>query len=160
MSIAAALDSLVARLAAATPTTEADHGFYTLEDPASGFTVDVEDVPDEVVRLFDVRLPGLPADADSPGWPLCRWRMELDVRVRYPLHPRARWDRVIAADAVTIANALIHPGLAPGWDSSIASVAPPVPQGVTDVLSADGRVVARLAVHRFAVLVDVVPEGA
>lgn len=149
-----ALDSLIARLAAVVPTHDADLPFFTHEDPASGYVVDVEDVPDEVVRLFDIRIAGLPADADSPGYPLCRWRMELDVRVRYPLTPRQRWDRVIASDAVQIANALIHPGLTPAWHASIVSVEPPVPQGVTEILTVDGRPLARLAVHRVVVLVD------
>lgn len=122
MSCKAALASLRRKVIEATPTVEADAPFFALEDEATGAVVDVEDVPDDVTRLFDFRIDGLPADAYEAGHGVHHFTVPMRLRVRYPAGDRQRAFEVMTADAEVLATVLRSPA---GWDASISTVEGP-----------------------------------
>lgn len=125
MSYPDALDSLIARVQALAPSWDADLPFYTLEDTDAGTVVELEAVPDDVVRLFDVRMAAPPVDAGGAGYGLSRFTVDMELRVRYPAHPRQRSERQIGADVPLLCNALVHPALPLPWHESIDTIEPP-----------------------------------
>lgn len=117
-----ALDSLIARIVATAPSFDADLGFHSCVDPASGYDHDLESITDEATRWFDFRVVSWPADAGGSGFNLTRFTVGLELRVRYPSKPRARSDRQSASDTPLLINALIHPAFPLPWHDSIEAI--------------------------------------
>lgn len=156
MSYPAAIDSLVGRVCALVPEWEPDRPFYTFEDGAGGALVDVETAPDDVVRLFDIRLAGLPEDDNASGYGLSRFRVSCELRVRYPAAAdRARTERMIATDVAQLVHGLVHPGLPAPWHPSIVTVEPPTGARLGAVTGPEGQLVAHLIRLPFVILYTV-----
>ncbi|RTL16447.1 MAG: hypothetical protein EKK55_24325 [Rhodocyclaceae bacterium] len=123
MSYSDAIDSLIERITKVAVTFDAGHPFHTHEDDA-GEVVDIEAIPDDVTRVFDLRMVSAPEDAGGSGFGLHRFRVAMQLRVRYMAHPRGRVERQIGHDVPRLINALIHPAHPVPW-RSIDTIEPP-----------------------------------
>lgn len=135
----------------------ADRTFYTLEADG-GFVTPVDEVPDPVDRLFDLRMTDPPEDDGSSGFPLTRFRIGLELRVRYELRARQRAEMMMADDTVRLINALIHPV---NWTDAetdddhphpIQTVLPPGTPTLVELLNANGAAFALMLTIPYTVL--------
>lgn len=124
MSYSDAIDSLIERITKVEVSFDADLTFHTHEDPSSGDVIDIEEIPDNVTRVFDFRMSSAPEDAAGSGYGLHRFKVSMQLRVRYPASPRARVERQIGHDVPRLINALIHPAHPIPW-RSIDTIEPP-----------------------------------
>lgn len=151
VSYPAARDSLVERIRLVEPDFDPELPFRALADLSTGPTLDLEQVVDDVTRLFEVR-GGLLVDDGVSGWADDRWRTSLTLRVRYPAGDPHRVEAQIGRDIPRLVHALIHPALPIPWHPAIESVVPPGPPTLTDLRGQDGVVLARLLELRFDVI--------
>lgn len=131
MSQPIVIASLIERISMVEPDYDRESTFYTLEGADRGPVLELEQVTDEVVRLFEVR-GGVPTDDGATGYAFDRWRARFTVRVRYHDADRARVDAMIGSDVPRLVHALTWPVYqAPGaidaheWPDAIESVVPP-----------------------------------
>lgn len=86
-----------------------DAPFHTVEGPTEGEVVPVDELPDASVRQFDVRMTDAPQDDGDSGFVRTRFRVGLDIRIRYPVSPRSMSEVMIGDDVAQLVNALIAP---------------------------------------------------
>lgn len=142
MPLPAIIANLTARVQAVTPSWDADLGFHTLE--GDGVGAELETVPDDVTRLFDLDIES-PEDDGASGYVTDRFRITLNLRVRYPAHDKRRAKLIIASDAVRLNQALIHPNYTPAWIDGIEAIQPLGKAVITEITSGEGRVIALIA---------------
>ncbi|RTL22379.1 MAG: hypothetical protein EKK55_14760 [Rhodocyclaceae bacterium] len=119
-----AKQSLIDRLRLLEPDYDREHAFKALRDVGGGVVARLDQVPDDVVRVFE--LTGKPPKDDAAqGYVPDRWRARMTLRVRYPVADPDRAEEQIASDLPLITHALIHPAWPAAWHESIESVAPP-----------------------------------
>lgn len=148
MSYSAAIDSIIAAVQAIEPTWDSDIPFRCFED-ASGYVVPVDEVVDDSPRIFDIRLRSLPADDGGSGYVYTRFRVGLDLRIRYPIADRGRVERMMAEDVPLVVNVLIHPD---SWHASIQTIPPPEAPTLAVLSNADRVPVAFLVSIPFEML--------
>ncbi|MCB9553500.1 MAG: hypothetical protein H6705_16785 [Myxococcales bacterium] len=124
VSYGAAKQSLIDRLRLLEPDFDQEHAFKSLRDVGGGVVARLDEVPDDVVRVFE--LTGRPPKDDgAQGYVPDRWRTRMTLRVRYPAADPDRAEEQIASDIPLITHALIHPAWPAPWHASIESVSPP-----------------------------------
>ena len=160
MSYAGAVDSLSARIEGLTPAWDADLGFVSVENGSSGApSTSLEECPDDVSRLFDIRMASLPADDGGSGFVTTRWVVGLELRVRYAAtDDRARLERMLAFDASQLASALIHPSLPIAWHSSIDTIEPPSPPTLEAIPGPEERPIGWMLKMSFTMHFTYAPE--
>lgn len=114
--------------------------FHTVEGPTEGDVVPVDELPDAVVRQFDVRMADAPQDDGLAGLVWTRFRVSLEVRVRYPARPRAASEVMIGDDVARLINALISPS---NHGGAIEAVVPGRPR-LEELIGDGGDVIALL----------------
>jgi hypothetical protein len=159
MSYAAAVDSLASRIESLVPAWDPDYRFQCVETGDHGAGASLEECPDDVSRLFDIRLASLPADDGGSGFVTTRWVVGLELRVRYAhTSDRARLERAMAFDASQLATALIHPSLPSAWHSSIDTVEPPSPPTLAPIAGPEGRPIAWILTMAFVLHYTYTPD--
>lgn len=131
MTLPLVIASLIERITLVEPDYDRESTFYTLEGADLGPALELDQVTDEVVRLFELRA-GVPTDDGGSGYAFDRWRVRLTLRVRYHDADRARVDAMVGSDVPRLVHALTQPHYqAPGandahiWHANIDSVIPP-----------------------------------
>lgn len=140
--------SLVERIRLVEPEFDAELPFRALTDLTTGPAVQLEQVVDDVTRLFELRGGTLTDDGVS-GWAYDRWRTEMALRVRYPAKDRDRADAQIGRDIPRLVHALIHPSLPIPWHESVETVVPPARPTIAELRGQDGAVSALVLELRF-----------
>lgn len=150
MSYRAAIKSIYNIISACPRTVEPDLPFFTVEDPDSGYVLPVDEVLDpDVQRAFDIRLATPPVDDGGSGYVYTRFRVGLELRVRYSANPRSMAETMVAEDVALLVNALVHPD---GWDESIDTIPPPGAPQLEELLNEDGAIVGLLLTLPFEML--------
>jgi hypothetical protein len=130
-----------------------DRSFATLEADG-GFVTPIDEVPDPVDRLFDIRMTDPPEDDGSSGFPLTRFRVGLSLRVRYDIRARQRAEMMVADDTARLINAL----LAPTWSDGeapphpIQTIQPPGRPVLVELLNTSAVAFALMLTVPFTVL--------
>lgn len=159
MSFPRVIASLTARIEAVTPSWDPDHTFHAHEG-ADGVAIDIEAIPDDVVRAFDIRLAGGPEDDGASGFGIDRWRVDLELRIRYPVADRRRSEMMIGSDVPRLVHALIHPTWPSSWDASIRTVTPPGAPRLFELLGPEGEPLALMVTMPFTAIFTDAGEAA
>lgn len=129
--------------------TQAEHPFHTVDGVVEGDVLPVDELPDDVIRQFDIRMTDPPTDDGSSGYPWRRFRVGLELRVRYPVSPRSVMEALIGDDTPRLVNALISPSNWEGDDSVIRTIPPPERPRWENLINDNGAPFARLLVIPF-----------
>lgn len=124
MGIRAAMAQVIAQVQQTTPTFETDVPFRTEAD-ATGTCVRLEDLAGSGLarlRMFDVRLSGMPQDdGAASGGSTLRFSADLVVRVYYDFTPadRTRREQMAGEDVASIMRRLSDPS---NWDRATTDI--------------------------------------
>ncbi len=149
MSFSTAIDGVIAAVRALTPTWEPLYTFTCYED-AEGYVVPLEELSDDALRAFDVRMAGPPVDDGGTGWQYTRYRAEIELRVLYPAQyevDRGRLERMIAQDVADITSAIVHPS---NFGAGVESIAPPTATRRETLTNPQGQTVGTVIVLPFS----------
>lgn len=147
MSYRDAVKGIYALITTVEPGIEPDHTFHHLE--ADGWSVPVDEVPDDVMRLFDLRMVTPPIDDGASGYVYTRFRVGMALRVRYSMRARAMAEAMIGDDVARLVNALVHPS---GWHESIQTIPPPGDPSLEELLNEQGVPFALMLTLPFTII--------
>lgn len=143
---------LYAIITACARGVQADMPFHTVEGPTEGEVVPVDETADETTRQFDIRMTDPPQDDGSSGYVWQRFRVGLELRIRYPISPRSMMEALVGDDTPRLVNALISPPNWEGDDSVIRTIPPPARPRWENLINDNGAPFARLLVIPFEVV--------